>query len=339
MAMNELIHRIRDKWYNLNADERKKIAYFFAIIAVVILLFAADILKTGKEEEKPKENGPEEPFIPKDLIGDDLQEQINAAVQEKMEEMIKEGKLNHSSPSPNSTPEPNPEQLEGDLEELNFGAPPREESEEASVSLAPVPPNYTFPPSQNSDQPGVIQDAPVVPITSSYGGINTEQVSTPSQPEEETTVQTFTVPPGLMPAKMLVGVHALVTEGALSSPKPIHFRVQAPAILPNKIKLNLMGCFVIANVWGNLASERIETELVSIHCITSDRKTLIEGRLKGYIADGGQRDIEGRVVTKAGPLLFRQFFADFLAGAGSGLEQQSSNTSITALGSVAWPAT
>jgi conjugal transfer pilus assembly protein TraB len=34
-------------------------------------------------------------------------------------------------------------------------------------------------------------------------------------------------------------------------------RVQAPAVLPNEVKANLKGCFVIAEGYGNLATHRV----------------------------------------------------------------------------------
>ncbi|MBF4227945.1 conjugal transfer protein TraB, partial [Vibrio anguillarum] len=114
------------------------------------------------------------------------------------------------------------------------------------------------------------------------------------QVEEDVSVEKFKIPVGFMPAKLLVGVRAQTSQDGAQNPKPVHFRVQAPATLPNKVRMNLSGCFVIANTWGNLATERIEAELKSIHCVSRDKNTLIEGEVFGYLADtDGQRDMHG----------------------------------------------
>ncbi|MBF4223358.1 conjugal transfer protein TraB, partial [Vibrio anguillarum] len=99
--------------------------------------------------------------------------------------------------------------------------------------------------------------------------------------------------------------------------------------------MNLSGCFVIANTWGNLATERIEAELKSIHCVSRDKNTLIEGEVFGYLADtDGQRDMHGRVVTKAGALLSRQVAADVLGGIGDVAANSAGTTQTSALGTV-----
>ena len=63
-------------------------------------------------------------------------------------------------------------------------------------------------------------------------------------------------------------------------------------ILPNKIKMNLAGCIVIANTWGNLASERIEGENVETDRVEREKTeakildaiySTIEGVLKNVL--------------------------------------------------------
>ncbi len=169
------------------------------------------------------------------------------------------------------------------------------------------------------------------------GQVNYEYFDTASDNdiEEGSNEKKFAIPPGFMPAKLLVGIRAQTSSNASGQPKPVHFIVQAPATLPNKVKMNLAGCFVIANVWGNLSTERIEAELVSMHCITNDKKTLIEGDIYGYLADSdGQRDMHGRVVSKASALLARQILADVLEGFGEIAEAQASTIQTSALGTV-----
>jgi len=68
----------------------------------------------------------------------------------------------------------------------------------------------------------------------------------------------------------LSGLDAPTTSEAKGNPVPVLLRVKTPAVLPNSVKANLKGCFVIADGKGNLATERAELLLVSLSCL--DRK-------------------------------------------------------------------
>lgn len=57
--------------------------------------------------------------------------------------------------------------------------------------------------------------------------------------------RTIYLPPGFMKARLLTGIDALASRDATSNPEPIIARVQAPAVLPNEVKANLAGCFVV----------------------------------------------------------------------------------------------
>ena len=54
------------------------------------------------------------------------------------------------------------------------------------------------------------------------------------------------------------GLDAPTTSEAKGNPVPVLLRVKTPAVLPNSVKANLKGCFVIADGKGNLATERAE---------------------------------------------------------------------------------
>src|SRR3546814_13075912 len=74
--------------------------------------------------------------------------------------------------------------------------------------------------------------------------------------------RTIYLPPGFMKARLLTGIDALASRDATSNPEPIIARVQAPTVLPNAVKANLDGCFVIGNAPGSLAKERVEIQQI-----------------------------------------------------------------------------
>lgn len=147
--------------------------------------------------------------------------------------------------------------------------------------------------------------------------------------------RTIYLPPGFMKARLLTGIDALASRDATSNPEPIIARVQAPAVLPNDVKANLSGCFVIGNATGSLAKERVEIQLVSISCVDFDEHAVVDQPIKGFFVDAdGKKGLSGKVVTRAGATLARSFIAGTIAGIAQSVEGTFGNVSTSALGSV-----
>jgi conjugal transfer pilus assembly protein TraB len=138
-----------------------------------------------------------------------------------------------------------------------------------------------------------------------------------------------------MKARLLTGIDALASKDATSNPEPIIARVQAPAVLPNDVKANLAGCFVIGNATGSLAKERVEVQLVSISCIDFEERAVVDQPIKGFFVDAdGKKGLSGKVVTRAGATLARSFIAGTIAGIAQTVESSVGDVSTSALGSV-----
>lgn len=138
-----------------------------------------------------------------------------------------------------------------------------------------------------------------------------------------------------MKARLLTGIDALASRNATTNPEPIIARVQAPAVLPNDVKANLAGCFVIGNATGSLAKERVEIQLVSISCVDFDEHAVVDQAIKGFFVDAdGKKGLSGKVVTRAGATLARSFLAGTIAGISQSVEGSFGSLSTSALGSV-----
>ncbi|MFM5929819.1 MAG: TraB/VirB10 family protein [Novosphingobium sp.] len=147
--------------------------------------------------------------------------------------------------------------------------------------------------------------------------------------------RTIYLPPGFMKARLLTGVDALASRDATSNPEPIIARVQAPAVLPNDVKANLAGCFVVGNATGSLAKERVEIQLVSLSCVDFDEHSVVDQPVKGFFVDAdGKKGLSGKVVTRAGAALARSFIAGTISGISQSVENTFGSTSTSALGSV-----
>lgn len=333
ISISSLYERARTAWVKQSHAERKNTIKMVTIIGIICIFFGFYYLREG-DAPKRKEAPPEPvTLVSENFLDRDLDARIEAAVNAEIARRLAAGTLSGSTISSDETESETglddlalADEGQDELDSLNFGGADQYANEAGGASYPEAP--YT--PVQSEQLQQRPQGAPQF-----RGGIKTVKLTTPPPPVVDAEITRFPVPPGFMPAMMIVGVHSQVSNSGTGNPKPIHLRVQAPATLPNKIKMDLAGCFVIANTWGNLASERIEAQTVSINCVTSDKKKLITGALKGYVADeDGQRDIAGRVVTKAGALMGRQFLAETMAGIGETIAQNTGDVAVSPLGTV-----
>ena len=117
---------------------------------------------------------------------------------------------------------------------------------------------------------------------------------------------------------------------ASSNPQPLLLRIQTPATLPNSVKSNIKGCFVVANATGSLSKERIEFRTVSLNCISKDKQSLLTANIKGHVTDiDGKQGLSARVVSKTGHALGYAFLAKFVEGIGQGYAAKFPNSTPT----------
>jgi len=146
--------------------------------------------------------------------------------------------------------------------------------------------------------------------------------------------RTVYLPPSFMEARLLTGFDAATSSGAKGgSSEPLLLRIQTPAVLPNDIKANLSGCFVIAEAVGRLDKERADVRLVSLSCLSNEGSAIIDTPLKGFVTDSDSKvGLSGRVVSRMGAATARAIIAGIFGGAGDALKAASSTTSSSVLG-------
>jgi conjugal transfer pilus assembly protein TraB len=146
--------------------------------------------------------------------------------------------------------------------------------------------------------------------------------------------RTVYLPPSFMEARLLTGFDAATSSGAKGgSSEPLLLRIQTPAVLPNDIKANLSGCFVIAEAVGRLDKERADVRLVSLSCLSNEGSAIIDTPLKGFVTDSDSKvGLSGRVVSRMGAATARAIIAGIFGGAGEALKAAASSTSTSVLG-------
>ena len=211
--------------------------------------------------------------------------------------------------------------------------PPAPGEAAGAAGEIPAPPSPPVAPPAPAAPPvektvGAIGAATSAPIAATADG-----KGAPTGSKKKT--RTIYLPPGFMKARLLTGIDALASRDATSNPEPLIARVQAPAVLPNDVKANLSGCFVIGNATGSLAKERVEVQLVSLSCVDFDERSVVDQPIKGFFVDtDGKKGLSGKVVTRAGASLARAFIAGTISGISQTVENTIGDVSTSALGSV-----
>ena len=144
----------------------------------------------------------------------------------------------------------------------------------------------------------------------------------------------FYIPAGTFTEGLLLnGLDAPASMKGKSNPYPTLIRLTDLSFLPNRYRLSMKGCFVLAEGYGSLSSERVYLRTVTLSCIVKGGKGHISAPIKGYVVgEHGKVGLRGKVVTKQGAILAREFVAGLLQGFGSIVQQQSQTMSYSALG-------
>ncbi|MDK9707627.1 MAG: TraB/VirB10 family protein [Desulforhopalus sp.] len=154
------------------------------------------------------------------------------------------------------------------------------------------------------------------------------------QDDDKKKGRTVYLPPSFMEARLLTGFDAATSSGAKGgNSEPLLLRIQTPAVLPNDIKANLSGCFVMAEAVGRLDKERADVRLVSLSCLSNEGSAIIDTPLKGFVTDSDSKvGLSGRVVSRMGAATARAIIAGIFGGAGDALKAAASSTSTSVLG-------
>lgn len=134
-------------------------------------------------------------------------------------------------------------------------------------------------------------------------------------------------------AELLGGVDAPTGGDAQNAnPHPVLMRVSNMAQLPNRFKYNFRECMIIGSAYGDISAERAYVRTERMSCVGSDGKA-IDIPIKGYVAgEDGKAGIRGPVVTKQGQIIANALFAGILSGLGEGISNSYNVTSTSAFG-------
>ena len=340
---------LNKKWDSLSPEAKKKIVVF---VALGVLIFSITGLILSKKENNQSNQvetvrkSEQTESVDVDLLrkaqyyetkkmieelrksNEELQKEIKNLKKQKEEREKKMVDIRESKKTSSSIPLPPPG--EGGTPEEAILPPPIPSSSTCSIESGVIP------------EAGKESAEPVQEKVLSGIGIVSEKVEVKKEKQKEKGKKnkkiSYYLPPSFMQATLLSGLDAPAVSKGRGNPVPVLLRIKAPAVLPNEVKANLKGCFIIAEGLGNLATERADLRLVSLSCIDKKGRAVIDQKVKGFIVDtDGKIGLRGRVVSKMGAVLARALLAGFVSGIGQAFGYRSYTYTYSPEGTLALP--
>ena len=327
---------LKQRWAALDPGKKKQAVMLSILLIVLIVSFLGYKTTRGNKPktEKPAEENKKELSLDSRMLEKSMYYESQKEIADLKTQLSELKKLKEEKES--GAKEQEKKDLDAFNRKLGQTQPP-------IPQYIPPPPQsaVSFPPPPAAS--ASLQGQPQRPRTEFLGDIEiiSGQPAVSGQPKETKDEKTETnkkkeavyLPPSFMEATLLSGLDAPTIESAKGQPVPVLIRVKDLAILPNRIKANLKGCFVIAEGHGSLADERAHLRLVTLSCIAKNGDAVIDQKVKGFVVDeDGKIGLRGMVVSKMGSVLARSVLAGFFGGLGEAVRASSTTTSINALG-------
>jgi len=355
----DLKSKFKEYWKNLDADGKKKVVRTIIIvglmvfgIAVYYIKYGTKTIETPRVSQNPKQEIKLEPHLLEKSAYLQGQEKINTMLKEveDLKKELKENQNQQGDKSGSAELKPNNKQAGQTQSQMQSIRQQAQSGQIASPTIKnePIPPP-PIPQSQSRQYNNQAQrNVPPLPGTSrqqedpqereigaieiasnrNAGGDGKEKGA-----EKKSKKKTVYLPPSFMEATMLSGLDAPTTEGGKGEPVPVLLRIRDLAFLPNQIRANLKGCFVISEGHGSLADERAHLRITSISCLSKKGTAVIDQHVKGFVVDSdGKIGLRGTVVSKMGAIVARSVIAGFFSGIGDAIKAQTTTVSVSPLG-------
>lgn len=313
--------RIRQIWNNLTPKQKRNVSLLALASLVLVIGFTGYQFNRSpaREESRSVETKKEISLDPK-LLEKSMYMESKKEISE-LKKQVEE--ISRQKESDDKKEEEQAEKSRGTNPE-----PPRG----SRVTIPPFPPASTLPqPPQQTGQP---QPKPAAERIGEISVVSRQELVKPEGEKKESKKKSIYLPPSFMEATLLSGLDAPTIESAKGNPVPVLLRIKDLAVLPNKVKANLKGCFVIAEGHGSLADERAHLRLVSLSCIDKKGQAVIDQKVKGFVVDeDGKIGLRGQVVSKMGSTIARSVLAGFFGGVGDAVKAASATVSTSPLGS------
>lgn len=331
--LSNLRDRIKERWENASQEEKRKIVLFIVILAVLVIGIMGYYLNRGSKTVQPVSSNQSvsEIKIQTDVVSKTQYVEMAKMYEELKKDIEELKKKNEEIESEKKKLEEEAKKSKAVAKVNESSMPPVPPPPPVSSPLPPPPPPPPSP-TLSSSSVSVSEVKPRPEVVGSIAMVRSEAVKRDEVKLDNATgaqaattnaqvggvKKKYYLTASFMEATLLSGLDAPAMSKGEGHPVPCLFRIKTPAVLPNKVKANLKGCFVIGEGLGNLASERADIRLVSISCIDKQGRALIDEKIKGFVVDSdGKIGLRGRVVSKMGSVLARSFLAGLVGGLGN----------------------
>ncbi|ELY4881495.1 TrbI/VirB10 family protein [Providencia sp. CRE-3FA-0001] len=141
--------------------------------------------------------------------------------------------------------------------------------------------------------------------------------------DEDTGPETYLPATSIISGVFISGMDAPTAQNARNDPYPALIRIKKDAILPNRFRVDIRECGMLAAGFGDLSSERAYFRSEVITCIREDG-AVFEASIDAYaVGEDGKAGVRGRLVTKQGQYLAKALTAGFLQAASQLFSVQS----------------
>jgi conjugal transfer pilus assembly protein TraB len=324
---------LKERFNNLTPF-RKKICVWSLVGAAVLMIVVAGYKtsRSPQSEESARLEKTREISLDPDLIQKTMLREQRKEIETMQARISELARVEEGRRQLENSPPPVPDKSE--LPEIP-SADQVEQSASSPYFGAPVPPRFPAPPVPQTPPPPLEEKIiGGIGILSNQSALSPVAVDPADKKKENRTVY---LPPSFMEAMLLTGFDASTSGEGKNNPEPLLLRIQAPAVLPNDVKANLRGCFIIAEAVGRLNKERADVRLVSLSCIGRKGQAVIDATVKGFVTDSDSKvGLSGRVVSKMGAATARAVVAGIFGGAGDALQASTLTQSTSALGTTSF---
>lgn len=161
------------------------------------------------------------------------------------------------------------------------------------------------------------------------GGLGTSILSFPVKEVASDRSEGIVLPAGsYVKAKLMTGVEA--PEGKTY---PVLLQLDYAYIVPNKHRVDLSGCFMIAKSQGDLSTERVQMQASKLSCVSKEGR-MFEREVSGFVADDKDNSfaVMGTVNSKQDRVAAMAFLSSIVEGVGKAIQQAQTTQQVTPLG-------
>ena len=314
---------LKDKFDALTGSQKRLVMVGISVLILIILITVIYKAKSSNSDTTAVRK--KDKYIELNLSDEDADKSLQLSIKAEIEDAERRRLEQQAEQNAEM------EELRGLIDQLSTAPKNDELGDYGDLELnsIPLPPSEVEPPK-----------APPIIIR---GGISVEKISVEVQKAKEEKKKERQrkklvnfIPAGtILKATLINGMYAPTMGKGKESPYPALLQTWDLAFLPNNVRKDLAGCFVLGEAFGELSDSRVHIRLSKISCISSDEKWVLQKSIKGFVnGDDGKVGVAGKTVANFGRLTLTVLLSEFLSSAGEAVKAATQVNTYNPLGGV-----